>query len=103
MEPRPQTASGVPATISKFGLVGVSRFTRVEGLGDTQPPPPPLDADPDNWRRVELLIAGFPAGAQVPPPGTPTTVSPHVQAPTVPALKASADPCVALLTGGAYP
>ena len=96
-------AHGVPATISKHGLVGVPRFTRVEGLSDTQPPPPPLAASPANWRRVELLIAGFPAGAQAPPPGTPTTVTPHVQAPAVPALKASADPCEALLAGGAYP
>ncbi|HET7269600.1 MAG TPA: DUF4157 domain-containing protein [Rubrobacter sp.] len=96
-------SNGVSPTIDKFGLVGVPRFTRVEGLGDTQPPLPPLDAVADNWRRVELLIAGFPAGAQVPPPGTPTTVTPHTQEPTVPALKASADPCVALLAGGAYP
>ena len=96
-------ANGVPATITKFGLAGVSRFTRVEGLSDAQPPPPPLDADPGNWRRVELLIAGFPAGAQVPPPGTPTTVTPLAPPPTVPGLKASGDPCVALLTGGAYP
>jgi OmpA family len=96
-------AHGVPATITKHGLTSVPRFTRVEGLGDTQPPPPPLDADPGNWRRVELLIAGFPAGAQVPPAGTPTTVTPLPPPPTVPALKASADPCVALLTGGAYP
>jgi outer membrane protein OmpA-like peptidoglycan-associated protein len=96
-------ANGVPATITKLGLVGVPRFTRVEGLSDTQPPPPPLDANPANWRRVELLMAGFPAGAQVPPLGTPTTVTPHAQAATVPALKASADPCVALLAGGAYP
>jgi Domain of unknown function (DUF4157)/OmpA family len=96
-------AHGVPATITKHGLTGVPRFTRVEGLSDTQPPPPPLDADPGNWRRVELLIAGFPAGAQVPPPGTPTTVTPLATPPAVPGLKASADPCVALLTSGAFP
>jgi len=96
-------AHGVLATITKHGLTGVPRFTRVEGLSDTQPPPPPLDADPGNWRRVELLIAGFPAGAQVPPPGTPTTVTPLATPPAVPGLKASADPCVALLTSGAYP
>jgi hypothetical protein len=94
---------GVPATITKGGLTGVPRFTRVEGLSDTEPPPAPLSADPGNWRRVELLIAGFPAGAQVPPPGTPTTVTPLAPPPAVPALKASADPCVALLTSGAYP
>jgi hypothetical protein len=49
------------------------------------------------------LIAGFPAGAQVPPPGTPTTVTRVAPPPTVPGLKASADPCEALITGGAYP
>jgi hypothetical protein len=96
-------ANGVLPTITKHGLTGVPRFTRVEGLSDTQPPPPPLDADPGNWRRVELLIAGFPAGAQVPPPGTPTTVTPLATPPAVPGLKASADPCVALLTSGAFP
>ena len=96
-------ANGVLPTITNHGLAGVSRFTRVEGLSDTQPPPPPIDADPGNWRCVELLIAGFPAGAQVPPPGTQTTVTPVAPPPTVPGLKASADPCQALLTGGAYP
>lgn len=96
-------SNGVPPTITKFGLTSVPRFTRVEGLSDTQPPPAPLAASPANWRRVELLIAGFPAGAQAPPSGTPTTVTPHPTPPTIPGLKASADPCVALLAGGAYP
>jgi outer membrane protein OmpA-like peptidoglycan-associated protein len=94
---------GVPPTITKFGFTGVTRFTRVEGLSDTKPPSPALDANPENWRRVEILFAGFPAGAQVPPAGTPTTVTPHVQQAAVPALKGSRDPCVSHLVGGAYP
>jgi hypothetical protein len=89
----------VPTTITKHGLAGVPRFTRVEGLSDTQLlPPPATDAD---QRRVEILIAGFPAGAQVPPVGTPTTVTPI----TTPAgaLVTPADPCEAALIGGAFP
>jgi outer membrane protein OmpA-like peptidoglycan-associated protein len=94
---------GVPSNITKFGLTGVNRFTHVEGVSDTQPPPPPLQANLQNWRRVEILIAGFPAGAQNPPIGTPTTVTPHVQSPNVPTLKTSADPCTQFLVSGAYP
>jgi OmpA family len=92
---------GVSDKISKHGLVNVPRFTRVQGLSDTQPPPAPLAATNANWRRIEILIAGFPAGAQVPPPGTPTTVTP-ITTPSV-ALTTPADPCEALLIGGAFP
>jgi outer membrane protein OmpA-like peptidoglycan-associated protein len=94
---------GVPETISKFGLSTVARFNPVEGVSDSQPPPPPLDADPANWRRVEILMSGFPAGAQIPPPGTPTGVAPHTQSPNVAAQKASADPCISKLVNEAYP
>jgi len=80
-----------------------SRFTRVAGMSDTQPPPAPLSANAANWRRVDLFMAVFPAGAQVPPAGTPSAVAPHVQSPSVPALKTSADPCIRHLVQGAYP
>lgn len=96
-------AQGVPPTITKHGLTNVPRFTRVAGVGDSQPPHPPLDANQDNWRRVEILMSGFPAGAQVPPAGTPTGVTPHTQNPTVPAQKSSADACVRLLVSTGYP
>jgi outer membrane protein OmpA-like peptidoglycan-associated protein len=96
-------ARGVLPTITKHGLTNAARFTRVEGLSDTQPPPPPLNANQSNWRRVEILMAGFPAGAQNPPSGTPTAVTPHVQSPNVPGLKVAPDPCVRHLVGGAYP
>jgi OmpA family len=96
-------AAGVPATITKHGLPATSRFTRVAGVSDTQPPPGPLAAAHANWRRIELLIAGFPAGAQVPPPATPTGVSPHTPSAAMPTLKASPDPCIALLVGSANP
>jgi outer membrane protein OmpA-like peptidoglycan-associated protein len=96
-------ANGVPPTITKFGFVGIDRFSRVEGVSDSQPPPPPLDANAANWRRVEILTAGFPAGALQPPPGTPTAVNPHLQSPNVSTLKASSDACVRHLVGGAYP
>jgi outer membrane protein OmpA-like peptidoglycan-associated protein len=94
---------GVPATITKLGLTSVPRFTRVEGLSDTQPPPSPLPDTPANRRRVDILMAGFPAGAQAPVSGTSTVFTPHAQSPAVPTLKASPDPCVAHLVGGAYP
>ncbi len=96
-------AAGVPPTITKFGLPTTARFTRVEGVSDSQPPAPPLDADQANWRRVEILMSGFPAGAQVPPAATPTGVTPHTRNPNVPALKASSDPCIGKLVTGAYP
>jgi outer membrane protein OmpA-like peptidoglycan-associated protein len=95
--------AGVPPTITKFGLPTTSRFTRVVGVSDTQPPPPPLAASHANWRRVEVLMAGFPAGAQTPPASTPTTVTPHTRRASVPRLKASPDPCVAVLVGSGYP
>ena len=96
-------AAGVPPTITKFGLPTTARFARVAGVSDSQPPPPPLDANQANWRRAEILVSGFPAGAQVPPAATPTTVAPHTQNPNVPALKASSDPCIKKLVAGAYP
>jgi len=97
------TQQGVPTTISKFGLTSVNRFTRVEGLSDTQPPSLPLRSNQDNWRRTEILISGFPAGAQNPPTGTPTTVTPHTRAPSLGAARSSTDECVRLLARGAYP
>ncbi len=96
-------AAGVPATITKFGLPTTARFTRVDGVSDSQPPPAPLNANQDNWRRVEILMSGFPAGASVPPAATPTTITPHTQNPNVPALKASSDPCISKLVTEAYP
>jgi hypothetical protein len=82
-------------------LVNVPRFTRVEGLSDTQPPPAPLAATIANWRRIDILIAGFPAGAQVPPAATPKTVTPIT--PPLVASTIPADPCDAVLIGGTFP
>ncbi|MDC8005361.1 DUF4157 domain-containing protein [Aureisphaera galaxeae] len=93
---------GVPNTITKFRLRGVNRFTRVEGVRDRFPPRPPLNASPGNWRRVEILIAGFPAGAQNPVPRTPTRVAAVPRPRTVGALSRSSDSCVSLLVRGAY-
>ncbi len=93
---------GVPNTISKFGLTGVDRFTRVEGVRDRFPPRPPLNASNSNWRRVEILIAGFPAGAQNPVPGTPTGVTAVPRPASVPGLAGSSNPCISLLVRGAY-
>ena len=99
---------GVPTTITKFGLPETSRFTRVEGLSNSQPPPPPLNAVQANWRRVDILMSGFPAGAQIPPDATPTAVGARTESPDLPAVKRSlqppdADPCFRKLVGGAYP
>ncbi|NMG11603.1 DUF4157 domain-containing protein [Brasilonema sp. UFV-L1] len=97
------TNRGVSTQITKFNLTNVNRFTRVEGLSDTQPPPPPLQSNQDNWRRVDILMAGFPAGAQNPPLGTSTVVNPHVQSPNVSTLRSSTDPCIRHLVRGGYP
>lgn len=96
-------AAGVPATITQFGLPTTNRFTRVQGVSDSQPPPSPLNGNPANWRRVEILMAGFPAGALHPPAATPTVVTPHNQNPNVPTLKGSSDACIRKLVGEAYP
>lgn len=93
---------GVSPTISKFGISG-ARFTRAQGMSDRNPPDPPLSADPANWRRVEILMAGFPAGAHNPPSTTPTGVTPHTPASGLSALRGSSDPCISLLVGSAYP
>jgi outer membrane protein OmpA-like peptidoglycan-associated protein len=96
-------AEGVPETITKHSLPTTARFTSVKGVSDSQPPAPPLDVDQANWRRVDILMAGFPAGAQTPPAATPTGVTPHTQNPNVPALKTSSDPCIKKLVTTAYP
>ena len=70
---------GVANTITKtFGPPGASstisgnRFTRVEGRSDFDLIP---GAPAAEQRRVEILMAGFPAGAQNPIPGTPTATA----------------------------
>jgi hypothetical protein len=90
---------GVPNTITKHGLTGVPRFTRVQGVGDSQPLPGAPSAS--SLRRIEVLIAGFPAGAQVAPAGTPTGVT--ATAIPLAAQQTPADPCEAVLIGGAFP
>jgi outer membrane protein OmpA-like peptidoglycan-associated protein len=94
---------GVPRKITKHGLTNVDRFTRVEGMSDTQPPPSPLNLNPDNWRRVEIYMAGYPAGAQTPPSGTPTTVTPHTRRWRSYTMRYSLNPCIRHLTRTAYP
>jgi outer membrane protein OmpA-like peptidoglycan-associated protein len=96
-------ARGVPDMITAFNLPSVARFNPVEGVSDKQPPPAPLDSDAANWRRVEILISNFPAGAQKIPPGTPTAVGPHKQSPLLASQKASIDPCISKLANEAYP
>jgi outer membrane protein OmpA-like peptidoglycan-associated protein len=93
---------GVPPTITSFGLT-TARFTKVAGVSDTQPPPPPLDANQANWRRVDILVNSFPAGAQNIPSGTPTGVAPAPVNPNVSGLKSSSDPCISKLVNAAYP
>lgn len=103
-------SKGVPATITRtdLGLSTMPRFNPVEGVSDTQPPPPPKDADPANWRRVEIFMSSMPAGRQVVPGGPPTVTS-HTQNPNVAALKrppsagGTTDACIRKLVEGAYP
>jgi len=96
-------AEGVPPTITVSGMPTTNRFRPVEGVSDTQPPAAPADADQANWRRVEIFMSHMPAGALVPPPGTPTGVTAHTQNPKVPGLKSSPDACIRKIVGGAYP
>jgi outer membrane protein OmpA-like peptidoglycan-associated protein len=95
-------AKGVPTNNSTGAVVG-PRFTRVRGMSSSNPPNPPLRADPAQWRRVEILMAGFPAGTHTPPPGTPTGVTAHTRARGLSALRGSSDPCISLLVRQAYP
>jgi outer membrane protein OmpA-like peptidoglycan-associated protein len=54
-------------------VVSGNRFTLVEGRSDNEV----IATAPDEQqRRVEIFMPTFPAGAQNPPPGTPTTVDP---------------------------
>jgi outer membrane protein OmpA-like peptidoglycan-associated protein len=83
-----------------------NRFTRVEGLAASQPPAPALQSDRGNWRRVEIQMPVFAAGAERPPSITPTGVTPAPLNPAVPGptgLKASSDACTNLLVNRAYP
>jgi outer membrane protein OmpA-like peptidoglycan-associated protein len=73
------------------------RFTRVEGVSDNEPPPAGVTAPDEEWRRVDVFVASFPAGAQRPPAGTSRAVNPHTSAPGQTAATTSLDPCVALL------
>ena len=93
---------GIPTTITKFGLRGVNRFTRIQGVADSVPPHSPLNTNNANWRRVEILMAGFPAGAQNPVPGTPTGVRSTPRPRNVSTLARSSNPCMSLLVKKAY-
>ncbi len=54
----------------------VDRFTDLSGVRDRFPPTANLGSNPDNWRRVEVFLAKFPAGTTNPPNQTPTNVNP---------------------------
>jgi hypothetical protein len=54
-------------------VVSSKRFTLVEGRSDSELIP---NAPDEQQRRVEILMPTRPAGAQFPPPGTPTRVDP---------------------------
>ena len=92
---------GVTGTVTKESRM-FPRFTRVEGVSDREPPGGSSMPD-ELWRRVDLLVANFPAGTQRPPAGTPTAVNPHTRAPGVTAAATSSDPCVALIARTGYP
>jgi len=93
---------GVTGTVTKERRT-FPRFTRVEGVSDREPPPGGSAVPHEQWRRVDVLVANFPAGTQRPPAGTPTAVNPHTRAPGLGAAAASPDPCIALLAHTGYP
>ncbi|MEM7369906.1 MAG: OmpA family protein [Bacteroidota bacterium] len=96
-------AGGISPTITKHGLRAVKRFTRVEGLGNTVPPTGRSRRNQRNWRRVEILMAGFPAGAQRPVSGTPSGVASVATPAGVGAARGSANACLSLIANTAYP
>lgn len=91
----------ISPTVTRFGP-SMPRFTRVEGLSDSEP----LSSGTAHelWRRVDILTANFPAGAQVPPPGTPTIATgvPPRNGTAVLQGLISTDACVRHLTQGAW-
>jgi hypothetical protein len=62
-----QTGAAGTGTVTVAG----NRFTHIEGRSDFDAIP---GAAPEDLRRVEIFMAGRPAGAEVAPPGTPTNV-----------------------------
>ena len=81
----------------------VNRFTSRAGVRDSQPPPVALQGNPDNWRRVEIFVASFPAGTTRPPASTPTTTTPNPIPVGATALAASGDACEKRIVNGAFP
>ncbi|MFZ0544804.1 MAG: DUF4157 domain-containing protein [Candidatus Promineifilaceae bacterium] len=91
---------------NRFVTVGAfantPRFTSVRGVSDSQPPPAPQQADNSNWRRVDIFMTAFPAGAENIPSGTPTTVNPVPTPTNVATLAAGSNACHSLLVRRAY-
>ncbi|TCS86232.1 OmpA family protein [Anseongella ginsenosidimutans] len=81
----------------------VNRFRSTTGVRDQQPPPAALQGNPDNWRRVEIFVASFPAATENAPAATPATVTQLPPPPGASALAASGDECEKVLVNGAYP
>ena len=100
-----QRAAGTQRFLGGRGVTGAvtlggrafPRFTHVEGVSDSEPPPGGAAVPDEDWRRVDVFVASFPAGAQRPPAGTPRAVGPHAKAAGLTAATTSLDPCVALL------
>jgi outer membrane protein OmpA-like peptidoglycan-associated protein len=95
---------GVRTLLSKsfptYTYTARRRFTSVIGVSDTQPPA--AAAGNADWRRVEIFMAGHPAGAVVPPADLPALAAATPGA-DVATEKASADPCNSLLANSAFP
>lgn len=68
-----KTFSGTGTAGTGTVTVSGNRFTRVEGRSDFDAIPGAAAAD---LRRVDVVMPTRPAGAEVPSPGTPTTVAP---------------------------
>lgn len=90
----------------RFASVGAfadsQRFTSVRGVSDSQPPTTSERADDGNWRRVEIFMTAFPAGAANIPSGTPTAVNPVPTPSNVSALAASSNACHSRLIRDAF-
>jgi hypothetical protein len=88
------------AAVPSYSYTARPRFISVIGVSDTQSPA--AAASNADWRRVEIFVAGHPAGASVPPADLPAlgAATPGVAVATE---RASADACHSLLANSAFP
>ncbi|SAL81977.1 hypothetical protein AWB74_06117 [Caballeronia arvi] len=81
----------------------VDRFTRVNGVQDSDPASPGALPGSPAERRVEVLMPVFAAGAQIPPKGTSAKIDKIPESAGAQAARSGPDACERKLVGAAYP